>query len=112
MIVNKAFLKAAAFYTRCIIRPAFVTTRAFLRCTDLKKVTWPENLRRIQRRAFDGCARLDIPELPALLEYFGDGVFSGCKNLAQLKMPDGEIRTGRKMYRSWKNAKVIWIRPR
>jgi len=53
---------------------------AFSGCERLVGVTFPDNLRSIGQRAFEGTA-IEQPHFPASLEYIDPYAFSLCKNL-------------------------------
>jgi hypothetical protein len=56
---------------------------------NLKKITFPNSLITIGRKAFNGCYNLMTLRLPIGLTDIGTGAFSGCNNLTTLTLPIG-----------------------
>ena len=55
--------------------------------TKIKKIKLPENLKRIDEKAFGYCRSLSKVKLPNSLQYIGDGAFDSCKKLKSVNLP-------------------------
>ena len=62
--------------------------RAFLRCKNLKYLTFPAGLEKIGRYAFSESG-LESAEFPASLRAISQGAFSECKSLRTAKFNEG-----------------------
>lgn len=62
---------------------------AFLGCTNLRKVTLPQGLRKIGFQAFSECESLEEINFPASLEDIGSNSFTYCSSLDNLAFPAG-----------------------
>lgn len=56
---------------------------------NLKKVSIPNSVTKIDLRAFRDCGSLTSIEIPDSVTYIGQGAFSDCKSLTEIKIPDG-----------------------
>ncbi len=65
-----------------------IRTKAFYRCTELRGITLPSTLRRIEEKAFFRCSFEEI-DLPEALELIGKDAFGYCTNLGKLEIPAG-----------------------
>jgi len=61
---------------------------AFSRCTNLTKMTLPENVKQISNEAFYGCDKLKTITLNDNLELIGNGAFSFCESLKSIVLPN------------------------
>ena len=59
---------------------------AFHGCSNLKHVTFPSTLRRMEDMVFDNCESLISVSLPDGLEHLGQSSFSGCVNLRSIHL--------------------------
>ena len=64
---------------------------AFLRCTDLMKVSLPDGLIHTKICAFRGCTSLSAIELPATLQTIDTSCFQGCTSLQEVRIPEGDL---------------------
>ena len=65
---------------------------AFAGCTELKSVTIPEGVLRVEDEVFFGCAALEEVVLPASLEHIGRHAFTRCPSLVSFKVAPGSTR--------------------
>ena len=56
--------------------------------TNLKSITFPDNVRVIEYNAFESCDALATVTLPSNLEYLGSGAFQYCYSLTSIVIPD------------------------
>ena len=56
--------------------------------TNLKSITFPDNVRVIEYNAFESCDALATVTLPSNLEYLGSGAFQYCYSLTSIDIPD------------------------
>ena len=61
---------------------------AFSGCRALKKITLPQNLKKIQDYAFSNCSSLKDVIIPDGTESIGDEAFMGCTHLNSVYIPD------------------------
>lgn len=61
---------------------------AFKNCTQLRAISFPDNLKTIGSRAFYNCINLTNIALPNSVSGIGERAFFGCGNLATLTLPD------------------------
>ena len=61
---------------------------AFEECTSLKKVTFPEELKKIGVGVFKNCIKLEDLCLPIWLNKIDDYAFQGCKSITDFFIPD------------------------
>ena len=66
-----------------------ISERAFSGCNTLKRIIFPETLRKIGDYGFYACYSLEIAALPDDVESLGEGCFCGCTRLSYMKIPDG-----------------------
>ena len=68
-----------------------ITTSAFTRLQNLKKVNLPDSVKSINDWAFHRCTALTDVLLPAGLLSIGSESFYGCTALAEIELPDGLV---------------------
>lgn len=68
---------------------------AFAQCTQLKKVTIPAGIKRIEECAFIFCENLKVVSIPEGVEYIESGAFGHCNNLEDVELPDSVISVER-----------------
>ncbi|MBR6186493.1 MAG: leucine-rich repeat protein [Clostridia bacterium] len=61
---------------------------AFYDCKNLKSVSLPDTIGRIDPRAFQDCESLTGLAIPAGVGYIGEGAFSGCRQMTSVNLPD------------------------
>ena len=54
----------------------------------LRKVDFPDTLKKIAIRAFKGCTSLTELQIPGRVQFIGFEAFYGCKNLARLSFSE------------------------
>lgn len=59
-----------------------IDVNAFLECTELNKVTFPQTLTGIGNSAFQGCTALELPVFPEGLKRIGKSAFYRCTGFA------------------------------
>lgn len=65
-----------------------IGSRAFSNHSALKRVIFPETLRKIGDYSFYACYSLETANLPSELEKLGEGAFCGCTQLAYMGLPE------------------------
>ncbi|MBE5804892.1 MAG: hypothetical protein E7316_10330 [Clostridiales bacterium] len=105
-------------------------------CADLEKVQLSAAVCRIEKQAFIDCYRMNYLEIPAGLQYIGEGAFRGCSTLQTVRfngeceglvidaeafnacssmqymyLPDGTRSIGQYAFGGCKSLKVIHIPP-
>lgn len=65
-----------------------IEERAFFGMEELRKVTFPRNMRLLGQSAFESCIRLKEIELPLGLKTVPEYCFCGCSSLEKVKLPD------------------------
>ncbi len=65
--------------------------KAFANCTLLKKISFSENLVKIDDYSFSYCEELTQITLPNKLESIGEWAFCGCKSLQEISFPQSLI---------------------
>lgn len=60
---------------------------AFMKCTALKEVKFPETLKTIEELSFSNCTSLLAAEFPKNLTKVGDGAFAYCESLERVVIP-------------------------
>lgn len=81
--------------------PEEIYQAAFRNNTKIKTITLPDSIKVIRSKAFENCIALESINLPASLEWIGDGdgpggygantgkaTFNGCSNLKEIIIPD------------------------
>ena len=81
IIPNYVVHKGVTFYVKKI------DERAFLNCTKLKSVVFPDSLTTIGTSAFYGCSGLTSLTLPPKLTNVGYNAFKGCTGLVSVDLP-------------------------
>ncbi|MES2439062.1 MAG: leucine-rich repeat protein [Verrucomicrobiota bacterium] len=112
--------------------PSGVTTigsYAFVNCTNLTSITFPETLKSIDESAFHNCIRLETVVIPKGLTSFGhaftncyglknvvfqqgvttisDDAFSGCPRLEKIEIPESVTQIGSSAFRSCSKLKNL-----
>lgn len=62
--------------------------KAFENCTDLKSITLPNSIERINYNAFCGCSSLENIELPQSITSIAHNVFKNCSSLKEITIPE------------------------
>ncbi len=65
---------------------------AFIYCSDLEKIEIPEKVKKIEYGAFHGCSSLTEVILPETLSVIGEAAFGECVNLEKINFPK-ELKT-------------------
>lgn len=65
-----------------------VEATAFLGCTTIETINFPEKETVLRRSVFEGCKSLREIYLPDTICQVEDSVFSGCSSLKEIKIPD------------------------
>lgn len=73
---------------------ATISTGAFENQRDLRNITLPNSLRRIENRAFKGCKKLEKVVLPDNVEEIGTEVFQACRSLRSITLSKDLRRIG------------------
>ena len=60
---------------------------AFSRCKQLKTVSLPDSIEKIEDSAFSNCKQLKTVSLPDSIEEIGDEAFEDCSNLYRINIP-------------------------
>lgn len=63
-----------------------IRTKAFYKCTELRSITLPATLQRIEEKAFFRCS-LEELMLPDSLSFIGKDAFAYCEKLTELDIP-------------------------
>lgn len=64
-----------------------INDSAFINCSYLKSIEWPENISHIGQSAFANCTELEIDELPESIFIIKSYAFKQCKKLTISKLP-------------------------
>lgn len=67
---------------------------AFLKCSSLKAISLPGNLKSVGESAFQECSSLETLNLPSGITTIGNYAFWYCENLTSLTLPSGLISIG------------------
>ena len=86
--------------------------QAFVNCSHLISVTFPENLRSISWEAFLGCRRLTTLSFPAGLWSIGDAAFYDCSRLNSLTFPTGLKYIGKRAFQNCKRLTSLILPPK
>ncbi len=70
-----------------------VRTKAFYKCSDLRKLTLPESLKTIEEKAFFRCSFEEII-LPEALTFIGKDAFAYCSGLKSIIIPGNVTEIG------------------
>ena len=71
-----------------------IADNAFINCTKLKDVVFPESLTAIGKGAFRNCRSLAQIAWPDQIAEIGDDMFNGCVSLSSVTIPDGVTAIG------------------
>lgn len=82
---------------------------AFMGCTALESVTFPEHLTELIGAAFANCGELRKAELPEDLTSIGDRCFYGCVNLREVSFPDTLTSIGERAFFGCRELKEITL---
>jgi len=74
---------------------------------ELKTVVLPQNLKKIEQRAFYGARNLNSMTLPSTLEYMGDGLFYYCESLTDIVIPDSVAYLGNYAFEGCKKLESV-----
>jgi len=82
--------------THVEFHPNVVTVEpaAFENCIELKKVVFNEGLKKIGKKAFNGCFPLDSVILPSSVVDIGRAAFQGCSNMREVVLNEGLEKLG------------------
>ncbi|MCQ2470160.1 MAG: leucine-rich repeat domain-containing protein [Ruminococcus sp.] len=83
--------------------------RAFSSCNSLRRIIFPENLRKIGDYSFYACDSLEIAALPDGMESLGEGCFCGCTQLSYMKIPSGLTELPDSCFRACTNLSEVAI---
>ena len=67
---------------------------AFLKCSSLKAISLPGDLKSVGESAFDGCSSLETLNLPSGITSIDNDTFFGCSSLEALNLPSGITSIG------------------
>lgn len=67
---------------------------AFLKCSSLKAISLPGDLKSVGESAFDGCSSLETLNLPSGITSINNDAFFGCSSLEALNLPSGITSIG------------------
>lgn len=67
---------------------------AFLKCSSLKAISLPGDLKSVGESAFDGCSSLETLNLPSGITSIDNDAFFGCSSLEALNLPSGITSIG------------------
>lgn len=70
-----------------------IGSMAFMDCSELKSVEFPEGLTHIESEAFSGCTGLIKVCFPNSISFTGNNVFYGCTGITEITLPDNGIYT-------------------
>ncbi len=70
-----------------------IRTKAFYKCSDVRKITLPETLKAIEEKAFFRCS-FDEILLPEALTFIGKDAFSYCTELKTIYVPENVTEIG------------------
>ena len=78
-----------------------IPERVFTKCKELKKITLPSTLKKINAQAFWGCESLTDVNFPENLVEIGKESFYGCKALKLVKINEGCKKLDNKAFLNW-----------
>ncbi len=81
----------------------------FFRCDNLSNITFPPNLRKIDRSAFNDCIALTSLVLPETVDTLEDYSLQGCKNVTSIKLPARMKHWGDEVFYGWEKLTSITI---
>ena len=67
----------------------------FAKCTTLKSITIPKNIKAIGKYAFDGCIGLINATIPTTVSSVGDYAFNNCTGLKNVTISEGVVSIGK-----------------
>ena len=67
----------------------------FAKCTTLKSITIPKNIKAIGKYAFDGCTGLINATIPTTVSSVGDYAFNNCTDLKNVTISEGVESIGK-----------------
>lgn len=89
---------------------------AFYNCSNLREIPLPDGLTTIGNNAFkeSGLTHIDIPESVTLIGMWSgselySGVFAGCENLTEIKLPDSLTAIGDSMFSGCTNLATVTV---
>ena len=71
-----------------------IEARAFEGCENLEELIFPKTLKTIENSAFSGCIGLTSVNFPSSMTNIGIGVFDGCKGLTSITIPNSVTSIG------------------
>ena len=86
-----------------------INTSAFENCSNLWKITLPEQIEVIDQRAFSNCANLTIINIPNNVTVINGGAFSYCKALKSIELPQNLIMIGGSAFSGCSELSEIYI---
>ena len=82
---------------------------AFAQCSNLKNVSLPESLIKIEFDAFNNCTSLDSITIPPNVTKIENSAFSSCKSLVTATIPDGVTTIGNGLFSSCSALKSVHL---
>ena len=81
---------------------------AFMDCSELEKITFPDTLTTVGERAFEYCTDLEEAVFPGCKK-LGYGAFRFCEDLSAVQLPEGIAEIGEWAFESCVNLKAITL---
>ncbi len=88
---------------------AEIGERAFSSCLTLRRVIFPDSLRKIGNYAFYACDSLQSAPLPDSVVSLGEGCFCGCTKLSYMRIPSGLTELPDSCFRACTNLGEVRI---
>lgn len=97
--------------TSIVVMPGVTSIgyRAFVNCTELKELTLPDSLTRIEADSFYKCSSLENFQLPDNVNYIGGRAFYGCSTLSNIRIPEGVTDIGNQTFADCNSLTDIYI---
>ena len=84
-----------------------IKEEAFYHCLSLNTITFPDKLKVIGKKAFYGCTKLNTITFPDTLKVIGEKAFYGCDKLNNITFPQNLISIGDKAFAGCTNLNEI-----
>ena len=91
---GKKVIIERALITELTIPEGITSVGGYSGCTNLKKVTMPDTVKRIEDFAFSGCTNLIDIKIPNSVTSIGGSAFSGCTGLTSTTIGNGVTSIG------------------